>query len=102
MDVQSWVLRRCASTSSSGFPANSGLKWDQFNCGTGSGWTGYEGRTGCVGGAGGCTGGTGGTTEGITGDGWGAGGPLSAISIYVGDGVTKIIFNSIPNSKQIS
>ena len=31
--IQSFVMSRCASTSSSGFPENSGLKCDQFNCG---------------------------------------------------------------------
>ena len=32
VSIQSLVLRRCASASSSGFPENSGLKYDQFNC----------------------------------------------------------------------
>ena len=49
VSIQSFVLRRCVSTSSSGFPVNSGLKWDQFNCGIGPG---------CTGGAAGCPGGT--------------------------------------------
>ena len=30
MVIQSFVLRRCASMSSSGFPEKSGWKWDQF------------------------------------------------------------------------
>ena len=30
--IQSLVQSRCASASSSGFPENSGLKWDQFKC----------------------------------------------------------------------
>ena len=30
--IQSLVWSRCASASSSGFPENSGLKWDQFKC----------------------------------------------------------------------
>ena len=72
VSIQSLVLRRCDSTSSSDLPANSGLKWDQFNCGTGPGWTGgitgCVGRTtGCAGVAGSCTGGTVGTTGGVTG-----------------------------------
>ena len=29
--IQSFFLSKCASTSSSGFPEKSGLKWDQFN-----------------------------------------------------------------------
>ena len=33
MSIQSFILSKCASTSSSGLPAYSGLKWDQFNCG---------------------------------------------------------------------
>ena len=32
VSIQSFVLNRCASTSSSGFPENSGLKYDHFNC----------------------------------------------------------------------
>ena len=31
--IQSFVLNKCASASSSGLPENSGLKYDQFNCG---------------------------------------------------------------------
>ena len=34
MSIQSFVLSKCASTSSSGFPENSGMRCDQFNCGT--------------------------------------------------------------------
>ena len=37
VSIQSFILSRCVSASSSGFPANSGLKCDQFNCGTGPG-----------------------------------------------------------------
>ena len=33
MSIKSFILSKCASTSSSGFPANSGLKHYQFNCG---------------------------------------------------------------------
>ena len=33
VSIQSFVLSKWASTSSSGLPANLGLKWDQFNCG---------------------------------------------------------------------
>ena len=67
MSIQSFVLRRCASTSSSGLLANSGLKWDQFNCGIGPGWTG--GTPGCAGGTAGVggAGGTGDTSGGTTG-----------------------------------
>ena len=32
--IQSLVQSRCAFVSSSGFPENSGLKWDQFKCTT--------------------------------------------------------------------
>ena len=86
VSMQSYVLRRCVSTLSSGLPANSGLKWDQFNCGIGPDWTGRTtgcvgGTAHCAGGAGGCTGGTGGITGGITGGGWGVGSPLSALFI---------------------
>ena len=75
LSIQLFVLRRCAPTSSPGFPINSGLKWDHFNCDIGSGWTGRSadctGKTaGCVGGAGGCMGGAGGTAAGATGGGW--------------------------------
>ena len=79
VSIQSFVLRRCTSPSSSGFPVNSDLKWDQFNIGIGPGWAG--GIAGCTGGTAGCGGGTGGCTGGTggaAGDGWGAGGPPSA------------------------
>ena len=33
VSIQSFVLSKCPSASSSGLPAYSGLKWDQFNCG---------------------------------------------------------------------
>ena len=32
VSIQSFVLSKWASASSSGLPANLGLKWDQFNC----------------------------------------------------------------------
>ena len=93
VSIQSFVLRRCASTSLSGFPANLGSKWDQFNCdivlGCTCGTDSCAGGTwGCVGGAGCCTGGAGGTAGGA----WaaegagGAGGPLSAFlfTFYIG------------------
>ena len=73
-------LRRCASASSSGFPANSGLKCNQFNCGT---------RAGCIGcawGIGGCTGWVGGWGAHGPCEAWGgggAGGPISAILNYI-------------------
>ena len=35
VSIQSFVLSKWASASSSGLPANLGLKWDQFNCGLG-------------------------------------------------------------------
>ena len=69
MSIQSFILRRCASASSSGLPAKYGLKCDQFNCGTSAGWIGCVG-IGYTGGMGGCTGGKG----GMIGGGWGAGG----------------------------
>ena len=34
VSIHSFILSRCASASSSVFPKNFGLKWDQFNCGT--------------------------------------------------------------------
>ena len=85
VSIQSFVLRRCASTSSSGFPVNSGLKWDQFHCGIGPGCTGRAagctgGTAGCVGDAGGCKGAAG-STAGSEGDGCGADDPPSAIFI---------------------
>ena len=102
VSIQSLVLRRWASASSSGLPMNSGLKWDQFNWGIGSGWIGCVGGTiGCGGGAGGCTGGAGGTTGGLTGSGWGAGGPPTAMSIHNADSVAKhilILYLTLPKS----
>ena len=90
--VQSLVLQRYASTSLSGLPANSGLKWNQFNWGTGARWIDCVGGIiHCAGGAGSCTGGTGSTTGGTTGGSWGAGGPLSAMSNYIVDHITKMI-----------
>ena len=44
VSIQSLVLNRCATASSSGLPENSGLKYDQLNCGT---WNG--GFCGCIG-----------------------------------------------------
>ena len=81
------VLRRCASTSLSGLYVNSGLNWDQFNCGIGAGWfgsvrgaIGYAGGTiGCVGYASSCPGGA----DGTTGGGWDAGGLSSAMLNYI-------------------
>ena len=63
--IQSFILRRCASASSSGLPANFRLKCDQFNCGIC-----------CIGSAGiGWLGGIGSCTEGAFGAGaCGAGG----------------------------
>ena len=64
MFIQSFILRRCASASSSGLPVNSGLKCNQFNCGTRAGGIGCMGigcaggTSGCIGGMGSCTGGT--------------------------------------------
>ena len=91
MSIQSLVLRKCASVSSSGLPVNSGLKWGQFNWGIGPGWIGCaDWTTVYAGGASYCTGGAGGTTGDITVGGWGAGGPPSTIAIYVVDCVTNI------------
>ena len=56
--MQSLVLSKWASTSSSGFPGNSSLKCDQFKCTTccpcacGVHWTGGCGACGAVGGGG--------------------------------------------------
>ena len=44
VSIQSLVLSRCATTSSSGLPENTSLKYDQLNCGT---WGG--GFCGCIG-----------------------------------------------------
>ena len=99
MSIQSFVLRRCVSASSFGFPANSGLKWDQFNSGCTGGAAGYTGwAAGCVGGAWDDAGGAG-TAEG----GCGAGGPPSAIFIYVSSRnvymTGKRLLNPIPKKK---
>ena len=46
VSIPSLVLKRCASASS-GFPANSGLKYDQFNCcGLTIGTGGFAGKLG--------------------------------------------------------
>ena len=71
VSIQSFILRRCASASSSGFPENSGLKCDQYNCGTWTGWID------CTRGIGGCTGWV---------CGWGASGACSA---YGAEGVGR-------------
>ena len=90
--IQSLVLRRCASASSSGLPKKSGLKWDQFNCDRVPGWIG------CVSGTIGCTGGARGIYHWRYNRGWlGWGGPPLAISIYVVDHVTRNKFNFMPN-----
>ena len=59
VSIQSFLLRRYASASSSGFPANNGLKSDQFNCGTRPCCSGST--TSCAGVGGDTTGFTGGT-----------------------------------------
>ena len=79
VSIQSFVLRRCASASSSGLPVNSGLKCDQFNCGICC--IGYVGAdtgsyTGCIIGA--CGAGACGA-----GDAGGAVNPVSTIVSYV-------------------
>ena len=90
VSIQSFVLKRWASASSPGFPAHSSLKWDQFNCGTGSAFSGWEagctgGTASYVGGVGCCAGGGEGIVggAGAEGGGCGIGGPLSAIFLYV-------------------
>ena len=79
MSIWLFILRRYASTSLSGFPVNSGLKWDQCNCHTGPGCTG--GTAGCTGGAGCCVGGAGVTAGSAwaAGAGYDIGGPPLAI-----------------------
>ena len=47
VSIQSLILIKCASASSSGFPENSGLRCDQFNC--------AMSFTGCAGGCGTCS-----------------------------------------------
>ena len=54
MFIQSLVLSKCASASSSGFPENSGLKCDQFNCGICSAGCCSAGATGGAGASGAC------------------------------------------------
>ena len=49
MSIQSFNLGKWASVSSSSLPVNSGLKWDQFNCGH-CGTGGAFGRNGLCGG----------------------------------------------------
>ena len=95
--IQSLVLSRCTSASSSGLPANSDLKCDQFNWGIGAGRICCVGGViCCAGGVSSCTGGTGGTTGGTTGDGSDAGGLPSARSKYIVDCATSES-NSNPN-----
>ena len=83
MSIKSFVLRRWASAFSSGLPANSGLKCNQFNCGNGPGCAG--GKTGCAGGPEGITGCTGNTGD-TTGEGCGAG-SLHQLFTFISDGV---------------
>ena len=89
--------RRWTFTSSSGLPANSGMKCNQFSCGIWDDWIGHVGigcaggTTGCMGGAGSCTGEVG----GMTGGGWCAGssgGPPSAMFTYNTIHVVNIFF----------
>ena len=64
VSIQSFILNKCAIASSSGLPENSGLKYDQFNCGI------FVGRAcGCIG-LGGLAGGLSGCI-GICGGGFG-------------------------------
>ena len=49
VSLQSFVLKRWASASSSGLPENSGLKYDQFNCGCTGFGTWVRGAGGCTG-----------------------------------------------------
>ena len=63
--IQSLVLNKCAITSSSGLPENSGLKYDHLNCGICAG-----GACGCIG-----LGGFSGELGGCFGLGTCAGGP---------------------------
>ena len=83
VSIQSFALSKYASASSLGFPANSGLKCDQVNCGIccigclGTSWFGATGScTGCWGACGAWRAGTGGGTGSV-------GGPASAMFIYV-------------------
>ena len=69
MSIQLLAIRKCASASLSGLPANSGLKCNEFNYGIRTGCIGcIRGTLGCTGsiigsvaGIGSCTGGAGGT-----------------------------------------
>ena len=89
--MQSFVLKRWASASSSGLPENSSLKYEQFN----GGWPGCTctcagctasctcftgGASCCSGGAGSMSGSTGG---GHTGGSCSAGGPPSVMVAYI-------------------
>ena len=65
--IQSFLLSKCVSSSSSGLPANSNLNWDQFNGGTAPGYTwGTGGTTDYYGGTGVTICCAGGTTCGCT------------------------------------
>ena len=64
VSTQLLVLNKCARASSSGLPANSGLKYDQFNCGT---WNGGLGGCIALGRFGGRFGGIGGGLGGLGG-----------------------------------
>ena len=96
LSIQSIVLRRWASTSSSGLPGNSDLKCDLFNYGIYPGWIGCAGIgwaasiticTGCIGGC------TGSKTGGGCSTG-GAGGPPSVMFTYVLKYVVNVFFLS--------
>ena len=80
VSILSFILRRCTSTSSSSLPVNSGMKCDQFNCGTWAGLIGCVG-IGCAGGTISCIGCMGSCTGGMTGG--GAGGAPSATFTYI-------------------
>ena len=99
VSIQSFVLRRCASASSSGLLVNSGLKCYQFNCGIWAGWIGYVGI--------GCAGGTDSCTEGETEGGWGAGragsaggagGPPSPMFTYIVCSLSIYFYPNLSNS----
>ena len=80
--IQSLLWSRCASPSPSGFPENSGLKWDQFKCTMcGTGCCGACGTAGCCGACSTCdtTGPAGGTGGG---GGGGAGTPCTGSAIF--------------------
>ena len=77
MSIKSFVLNKCASASPSALPANSGLKYDQFNGGANPGCAGdttdyaggtTQGKTACcASGCAGCT--TGGRCSCLHGNG---------------------------------